>query len=317
MSVRHVIGQKAAIAAILGLCALRAWAQGPAATQEKPAAQVNGEAIAMAEVRAVLEARPSPVPLTAAQQRELRQSALDMLIDDLLMRQFLRKNALPAQPAEMQKEIEDLKDALKKKTMTLEQFLRETKQTEEQFRQDLTARIQWKHYLAGRFPEAQVKSYYEANKVFFDKVFVRASHILVKIGPNATAAEKQTARAKLETIRQEISAGKLDFAEAAKKYSDCPSKDKGGDIGPFPYKFVVVEPFAKAAFAMKKGDVSDIVVTDFGLHLIKVTDRTQNETTTFESVKESVRDVMAQDMELYQQVLSEQRKGAKIEVQLQ
>src|SRR5207253_8677424 len=136
----------------------------------------------------------------------------------------------------------------------------------------------------------------EANKVLFDKVFVRASHILVKIGPTAPAAEKQNARAKLETVRQEIVAGKLDFAEAAKKYSDCPSKDKGGDIGPFPYKFVVVEPFAKAAFAMKKGDVSDIVATDFGLHLIKVTDRTQNETTSFESVKESVRDVMAQDM---------------------
>jgi peptidyl-prolyl cis-trans isomerase C len=316
MSVRQVFEPNSAAAAIWALCALQACAQAPV-TQEKPAAHVNGEAIAMAEVRAVLEARPSPVPLTAAQQRELRQSALDMLVDDLLMRQFLRKNALPAQPAEVQKEIEDLKDALKKKTMTLEQFLREGKQTEEQFRQDITARIQWKHYLSARFPEAQAKSYYEANKVLFDKVFVRASHILVKVGPTASAADKQNARAKLETIRQEILAGKLDFGEAAKKYSDCPSKDKGGDIGTFPYKFVVVEPFARAAFAMHKGDVSDIVSTDFGLHLIKVTDRTQGETTTFESVKDSVRDVIAQDMELYQSILAEQRKGAKIEVHLQ
>lgn len=302
--------------AILGFCAIEAMGQGTA-TREKPAAHVNGEPIAMADVRALLEARPSPVPLTAAQQRELRQSAVDMLIDDLLMRQFLRKNTLPAQPAEMQKEIDELKDALKKKTMTLEQFLRESKQTEEQFRQDVNARVQWKHYLGSRFPEPEVKSYYEANKVLFDKVFVRASHILVKVGPTAPEAEKKNARAKLETIRQEILAGKLDFGEAAKKYSDCPSKDKGGDIGPFPYKFVVVEPFAKAAFAMKKGDVSDIVVTDFGLHIIKVTDRTQGESTTFESVKDAVREVIAQEMDLYQHILADQRKAAKIEVDLQ
>ncbi len=121
----------------------------------------------------------------------------------------------------------------------------------------------------------------------------------------------------METIRQDVLANRLDFAEAAKRYSDCPSKDKGGDIGPFPYKFVVVEPFARAAFAMRKGEVSDIVVTDFGLHLIKVTDRTLGEPTTFESAKDSVREVMAQDMELFQHILADQRKAARIEVNVQ
>lgn len=316
MLVRQVIGPKVASVVILGFCAVCACAQGTA-PQEKPAAHVNGETVAMADVRALLDARPSPVALSAAQQRELRQAAVDMLIDDLLMRQFLRKNALPAQPAEVQKEIEDLKEVLKKKTMTLDQFLRDGKQTEEQLRQDISTRIQWKHYLGARFSESEAKLYYEANKVLFDKVFVRASHILIKISPTAPAGEQQTARAKLATIRNEILAGKMDFGEAAKKYSDCPSKEKGGDIGPFPYKFVVVEPFAKAAFSMKKGDISDIVVTDFGLHVIKVTDRTQAETTTFETVKDAVRDVIAQDMDLFQNILATQRKAAKIDVHIQ
>jgi len=219
MTLRRAIGQKWVSVAILGLCTIQALAQGTT-TKYKPAALVNGEAVSMADVQAMLEARPSPVPLTAAQQRELRQAALDIIIDDVLMRQFLRKNALPAQQAEIQAEIDVLKDALKKKTMTLEQFLREGKQTEVQFRQDVAARVQWKHYLSARFPEAEVKSYYEANKLFFDKVFVRASHILVKVGPTAPEAEKKNARAKLETIRQEILTGKLDFGDAAKKYSD-------------------------------------------------------------------------------------------------
>ena len=314
MFTRQALRQMMIGAALLGVCAGQARAQG---TPEKPAALVNGEPIPMADVRAIIEARPSPVPLPAAQQRELRQAALDLLIDDVLMRQFLKKNALPAQPAEVQKEIDELKEALKKKTMTLEQFLREAKQTEEQFRVDVAARVQWKHYLNSRFPEPEVKSYYVANKLLFDKVFVKASHILVKVGPTAPAPDKQNARAKLETIRQEILAGKLDFGVAAEKYSECPSKTKGGDIGSFPYKFFVVDPFAKAAFAMKVGEVSDIVVTDFGYHLIKVTDRTPGETSTYEGVKHTIREVIAQEMDLYQRILAEQRKGSKIDVYLQ
>ncbi len=77
-------------------------AQAPAGG-DKPAATVNGEAIALNEVKAILEQRPSPVPLTEAQQAEMRKAALNMLIDDALMRQFLRKHAPPANPAEVGK----------------------------------------------------------------------------------------------------------------------------------------------------------------------------------------------------------------------
>ena len=71
--------------AILGTCVIGVLGQ-PPAVQEKPAAVINGEAIPMAEVRAVLDLRPSPVVLTAAQQREMRQAALDMLRRALLPR---------------------------------------------------------------------------------------------------------------------------------------------------------------------------------------------------------------------------------------
>ncbi len=316
MIARRAFGQQLAATAILVIGAIQAHAQAPA-NQEKSAALVNGEAIPVADLKAILDQRPSPVPLTAAQQRELRQAALDMLIDDVLMRQFLKKNAAPATAPEIQKELDDLKEALKKQNKTLDQFFREGKQTEEQLRQDLAARILWKHFIATRYGDPEAKSYYEANKYFFDKVYVRASHILVKVAANAPPAERQAAKAKLETLRREITSGKLAFAEAAKKYSDCPSKEKGGDIGQFPYKFVVVEPFAKAAYALKEGGLSDIVITDFGLHLIKVTERSPGESSTFEAMKETVREVMAQEGELFQGILAEQKKAAKIEVFLQ
>src|SRR5574341_75276 len=73
--------------------------------QEKPAAIVNGEAIPMAEVKAILDVRPLPLVPNEAQKREMRQAALDMLIEDVLMRQFLRKNAPPPNPADIEKEL--------------------------------------------------------------------------------------------------------------------------------------------------------------------------------------------------------------------
>jgi parvulin-like peptidyl-prolyl isomerase len=288
------------------------------AARDQAAARINGEMVSMAELKMLLDQRPYPVSLTQEQKKTIRQAALDMLVDDVLMRQFLAKNAPPVAPAEVTREYQELTEALKKQKKTIHDLLRESGQTDEQLRKDIISRLQWKAYLKARLPEAQVRKYYDDNKPFFDKVFVRASHILVKVPASATAEQKQVLRQKAEAIRQEILAGKLDFAAAATKYSECPSKDKGGDIGQFPYKFVVVEPFARAAFALKVGQVSDIVTSDFGYHVIKVTDRTQpKDVLPYEQIRESVREVWAQDVELMQRVLTEQRKNSKIEVYLQ
>jgi parvulin-like peptidyl-prolyl isomerase len=314
MSVSKAIWRGAA-ALLLTAMAATLWAQG---VPNRAAAVVNGEAIPMAEVQAILDERPPPVPLTEEQRKEMRKAALNMLIDDALMRQYLRKYIpAPTQP-EVNQELNELVEVLKKQTppKTLEQFLREGKQTMEQLRADMVSKLQWKAYLYKRLPDANVKAYFDQNRIFFDKVMVRASHILVKVKANATPQEKQAAMNRMQAIRQEIMTGKVDFAEAAKKYSDCPSKTKGGDIGLFPYKFAVVEPFARAAFSTKVGDITDVVSTDFGLHIIKVTDRTRPEPANFETIKEGVREVYAQDLDIYQQILAQQRKTSTVEVMM-
>jgi parvulin-like peptidyl-prolyl isomerase len=277
-------------------------------------ATVNGEPITKKEVDAVIESSgmgKTPQPITKEQQKELEDNAVNLLIDDMLMRQYLRKNAPPPPAAEVDKEMHDLATELGKTQKTLADFLKQTGQTEQQLRSDMAARLQWRSFVDPRLTDAIVKKYYEDNKVFFDKVLVRASHVLLSVPATASQNDKQMIYNRIVAIRQEIMSGKLQFAEAAAKYSDCPSKKNGGDIGLFPYKFAVLEPFARAAFSMKVGDVSEVVATDFGYHLIKVTDRTQGQPSTFEAIKSEVKEIYAQ--EIYQLIITDQRRTAKIE----
>jgi parvulin-like peptidyl-prolyl isomerase len=328
MTVRQAIWGKLASLALVAAGAHAAHAQAPrldsnvtptsvSGASAKPAATVNGEPIDVAEVKRLLDARPYPNSLTEEQKKALRQAAIDMLVDDLLMRQYLRKVVPQVDPTAYAKEVTDLQEALKKQNKTVAQLVRESGQTEDQLRTDIISRLQWRALLQKQCPDDAAHKYYTDNKIFFDKVIVRASHILIKVSSNAKPGEREQAQQKLLTLRQEIMAGKLDFAAAAKQYSECPSRDKGGDIGPFPYKFVVVEPFARAAFALKPGEVSNVVNTEFGVHLIKVTERSAGEASSFETTREMIREIWAQEAELYQRILAEQRKGSKIEVYLQ
>src|SRR5260370_38042103 len=111
--------------------------------------------------------------------------------------------------------------------------------------------------------------------------------MVFRIPGKAKPAEMEERRARLEKLRQEIVSGKVDFAEAARKYSQCPSSQDGGNIGYFFRKYTVQEPIARAAFALKVGDISEVVQSDYGLHLIKVTDRKANgPPSDFEKIKE-------------------------------
>jgi len=288
--------------------------QGPSAPT-KPAAIVNGEAIPLAEVDAVLKARPpAATPPTDTQKKQMQLEALALLIDDVIMQQFLHKNAPPIQPAEVIKRLEDMKTALSAQKKTVADFCRESGQTEEQLRTSIVNLIQWTAYVKAHLSDADVLKYYTENRDFFDQITVRASHIVLRIPANASDADRLAARAKLQAIRQEILTAKIDFAEAAKKYSQCPSAPQGGDLGYFPRKWAVEESFARAAFALKKGEISDVVQTDYGLHLIKVTDRKAGQPSTFDKIKDEVREIAAEEMR--QELLAQQRKVAQVVVNI-
>jgi len=119
---------------------------------------------------------------------------------------------------------------------------------------------------------AAVTDFYQKNQDKFQQgARVRASHILISVPENADAATKAQAKTKAEAVLKDLKAGK-DFATAAKESSqDTGSAPQGGDLGYFE-KGQMVPPFEAAAFAMKAGQMSELVESPFGFHIIKVAD---------------------------------------------
>ena len=160
-------------------------------------------------------------------------------------------------------------------------------------RADIAARQQWKNFIPPKLTDPAVKQYYDTNKPFFDKVMVRASHILDQGRAECQAGgPPEWSTTGSWPFGKTSYPAKIKFEDAAKKYSECPSKENGGDIGLFPYKFAVLAPFANAAFSMKIGEISEVVATDFGYHIIKVTDRTNGQPSNFESIKTEVKEIL-------------------------
>ena len=136
--------------------------------------------------------------------------------------------------------------------------------------------------------EREIQDYYEANKdLFFEPQRVCAKHILFRLPPNAAPEEVKKVRAKAQMVLAELKKG-AKFEDMAKRYSDDKASAKqGGDLGCFP-RGVMVKPFEKAAFGLKKGAISDLVRTRFGYHIIKVYDIKPARTKSLSEVKDKI-----------------------------
>lgn len=142
----------------------------------------------------------------------------------------------------------------------------------------------------------RIEKYFENHKSDYETLEqVSARHILLKVEPNASKGAEKKIEEKAKKIAEEAKADPEKFAELAGKYSEGPTKSKGGDLGYFS-KGRMVKEFEDAAFAMNKGEVSDPVKTQFGWHIIMVEDKKAEEKKTLEDVKEEIaRKLITQD----------------------
>jgi len=233
-----------------------------------------------------------------------------------LLMQQLKAAKVSVSPAEIDSEVENLKTALKEQKADLAQVLAESGRTIESVRADIEQFLLWKKYITAIATDAALNKYIADNKEIFNGDQVRASHIFIKLPVDAKPEAKEAAKKKLLDIKQQIGTGKMTFAEAANKFSedDGNAEKVGGDLGFFYRKGQFVEQFAAAAFGLKKGQISELVESPFGFHLIQLTERKdgQPQDPNNPKLRAAALDAFAQERQ--EQLVLEAKKNAKIDI---
>lgn len=213
------------------------------------------------------------------------------LTKKLLLKQFINKQNIKVGDDEIKSEVGKIKALLEANPGTsgkkLEEILESKGSSIEVLKGEVRETLALSKHLKKDINDDEMEEFFDKNENFFNGEKVRVTHILIDTRNLKTEEELEGAKRKIEEIKKEIDNG-ADISELAKKYSDCPSAEKGGDIGYFGRRGSVVESFAKAAFSMKVGEVGDPVKTPFGYHILKVTDKKEGKEVRYDDVKDMV-----------------------------
>jgi len=165
--------------------------------------------------------------------------------------------------------------------------------------------------------DKEIWAYYDKNRASFRvPEQVKASQILIKTDPSWDQAKKAAARKRIDEIHAKLKSGQ-DFESLARTYSEDPSASKGGDLG-YVRTGQVLKPFEDALFSLKPGEVSDVVETGVGFHIIKAVDRKPETTIPFEKVKDQLKSALKQEkgQQEANASIATVREKAKVEIYL-
>lgn len=248
---------------------------------------------------------------------KFKESMLDQIVSIQAVYEDAKKKDLLPTKEEIEENVKELKeslyadDASKKKFEDMgisDSFLKEQEE------KDLALQNYKKYFEENTtISDEELKKYYEDNKDDFYRDEVEASHILISTldenNKELSEAKKKEAKKKAEDILKRAKSGE-EFAALAKEYSDdTGSGSQGGALGFFG-KGQMVEPFENAAFSMKVGEISDLVESEYGYHIIKLTDKVQGQT-SFEDAKDSIKSTLL--AQKYNQKTKELYDNMKVE----
>jgi peptidyl-prolyl cis-trans isomerase C len=314
---------------ILGFLMLMAWAarsQPAGGSSRDIAAKVNGVPITTQELNRSFQAHVQ-VPYSTVQEdpraKEILRQILDNLIDRELLLQQAKSLKMAVPPQQVDAQMQQLAQRFPspeafEQALTAQNFTVDTvkKDVENQMlRQQLVKKeILDKVNVSAR----DVQSFYDKNKnKYVEEEQVRARHILIKVPQEVSPAEDAKLKGRADDALKRAKKGE-DFAALAKELSDDGSKETGGDLGFFP-RGRMVTGFEEAAFALQPGQMSEIIRTQFGYHIIKVEERKAGRALPFDEAKGQVKEDLTQEQtyERYQQYVAGLRGKAKVEVLLQ
>jgi peptidyl-prolyl cis-trans isomerase C len=290
----QVINRLIMAVAVICLLVGPAWSADKAASSGKEAASVNGKPISKSQYERELSmfqkrAAQKDQQLSDADLMTVKKRILENLIDTEVLYQESQKEGVKVDKQTINKEIETIKkrfpdEAAYKKALkgmdVSEKEIRAQIQRGLAINQLINTNVRQKITVT----EEESKNFYNNNpNLFKQPEQAKASHILIKVAPDAEESKKIQARKKIETVQKKVRQGE-DFGLLAKANSEGPSAQRGGDLGYFG-RGQMVKPFEDAAFALNVGEVSKIVETQFGYHLIKVFDKKPARTIPYKEVQ--------------------------------
>lgn len=258
-----------------------------------------------------------------ASERELQRRALDNIIDRILLTQEAEKAGMVPDEAFMGQYMEMVKSGFPNPD-AFQARLRDEGMTEEQLYSELRRDLAISNYMKASFPDTvnvtpeEARSYYDGHPDEFQSgERVHASHILVRVDAGATEEQKAVARRKAERLLSRVRGGE-DFATVARDSSDCPSASRGGDLGFFT-RGQMVPPFDEAAFGLGTGELSGVVETQFGYHIIRSEEKSPSTPIPYDpSLEGQLTEHLKQERQkaVFERRLEELRAAAKIDKKL-
>lgn len=285
----------------------------PAAAQ-KPAtavvARVGDEAIGQEEhqreVRAALEARLYPGLTLPALEAEV----LARMVEQRLVLAHCKQAGISASPEEVTTEVERFKTVLAQQRISLADFLKLRGWEEQDLRKMIVGSLTTAKFAQAKLTADMIEKHFQERAQEFDGTQIRVSHILLRpLAQQDTHATEQM-RARATRLRELIDEKRVTFADAARKYSAGPSRHQGGDLGYILRRGTLVDAFAEAAFALQDGQISQPVVTPFGVHLIQRLETKQG-TLTLPQAHQQVAESLAK--KLFQDTANAQLATTKVE----
>lgn len=220
---------------------------------------------------------PNSEVMPEKEMSNLKNKFLDDLITSLLLFQEARQQDLVTDDAEVDSKYTEFKESYAEDA-EFESFIKENNLTEEKVKENIKKSLSIRALLKKNVEDKvsvsdeDILAFYNSNPQYFKQPgTVRASHILISANDATSPEDKKIALETINAIKKRLDNGEK-FEDLAKEHSTCPSSKNGGDLGFFE-KSKMVKPFGDAAFSMEVGEVSDVVQTEFGYHIIKVTDK--------------------------------------------
>jgi peptidyl-prolyl cis-trans isomerase C len=262
--------------------------------------RVNGQPVTRAQVDKRIDTFVGPqLAMVPPEQRDqVKQQLLGKVLDEMVVQELLTqaadKQQIPVSDEEVESSVREITASLPD-GKTVADYLQVLGLDEPGFKRELAHEIKIEKLIDREVTAAtpptdqEVARFYAENIDKFqvpERVHVR--HVLVAAVPGEDADARAAKRAKAEAAREQLAANKGErFAEIAAEVSDCPSKERGGDLGEFG-RGEMVESFEKAAFAQPVGEIGPVVETEFGYHVIQVQERAPARTVELAEAKTAI-----------------------------